>query len=100
MEGKIITITQRAIEEIKKMMESKGLKDYSLRFSIEKAGHVSYVYNMDFEKKPTKNEIVIEESGLKIFIPKTNMNLLKGCRIEYLEDQGGFKIENPNVKSH
>lgn len=99
MADKIITITPRAIQKIKELMESKGLTGYGLRFSIEKAGHVSYVYNMDFEKKPTKDEIVIEENSLKIFIPKGNLKLLEGCRIEYIEADGGFKIINPHVKS-
>lgn len=100
MEKKQIEITPEAAQKINGLIKSKGLEGHGVRFSIEKAGHVSYVYNMDFEKKPTKDEIVLEESGLKIFIPKNNLKLLEGCRIEYSEEKGGFKIINPNVKSH
>lgn len=98
LEGKI-EFSNEAAQKIKELMKQKGVEGYGLRFSIEKAGHVSYVYNMDFEKKPTNDEIVLEENGLKIFIPKGNLKLLEGCRIEYIEEDGGFKIINPNVKS-
>lgn len=94
-----IEFSNEATQKIKELMQQKGVEGYGLRFSIEKAGHVSYVYNMDFEKRPTQEEVVIEEGGLKIFVPKKNMNLLEGCRIEYIEADGGFKITNPNVKS-
>ncbi len=96
---KILTITPLAAERIKSVMASKGMKDYSLKFGIVSAGCATYVYDMDFEKKPTKDEIVIEESGLKVFIAKKSLPLIEGCRIDYIESAGGFKIENPNTKS-
>ncbi len=96
---KILTITPTAAERIKSIMTSKGMGDYSLKFGIVSAGCATYVYDMDFEKKPTKDEIVIEEEGVKVFIAKKSLPLIEGCRIDYIESAGGFKIENPNTKS-
>ncbi|MBI4163269.1 MAG: iron-sulfur cluster assembly accessory protein [Candidatus Aenigmarchaeota archaeon] len=97
--GKILTITPLAAERIKSIMASKGMSDYSLKFGIVSAGCATYVYDMDFEKKPTNDEIVIEESGLKVIIAKKSLPLIEGCRIDYIESSRGFKIENPNTKS-
>ncbi len=96
---KVLTITPLAAERIKSIMASKGMKDSSLKFGIVSAGCATYVYDMDFEKKPTKDEIVIEENGIRVFIAKKSLPLIEGCRIDYIESSRGFKIENPNTKS-
>ena len=97
--GKILTITPLAAERIKSIMASKGMGDYSLKFGIVSAGCATYVYDMDFEKKPTKDEVVIEENGVRVFIAKKSLPLIEGCKIDYIQSAGGFKIENPNTKS-
>lgn len=96
---KILTITPKAAEKIKSTMESKGIGNYAMKFGIVSAGCATYVYDIDFEKKPTKDEIVIEENGIRVFIAKKSLPLIEGCRIDYIESAGGFKIENPNTKS-
>ena len=96
---KPVSVTSLAAEKIKEMMASKGLKDYALKFSIQSAGCSAYIYDMDFEKKPTRNEIVVEDNGVKILVNKKSLKLLDGTEIDYVPQSGGFKINNPNVKS-
>ncbi len=96
---KVLTITPLAAERIKSIMSSKGMQNYALKFGIVSAGCATYVYDMDFEKKPTNDEIVLEEAGIKVFIAKKSLPLIEGCRIDYIESSRGFKIENPNKKS-
>ncbi len=97
---KAVSVTPLAAQKIREMMASKGLKDYSLKFSIQSAGCAAYIYDMDFEKKPTRNEIVVEDNGVKVLVNKKSLKLLEGTQIDYIPSSGGFKINNPNVKSN
>lgn len=96
--GKIVSITMQAAEKIKEIMAQKNISGHYLRFGMASAGCAAYTYDIDFEKNPAKGEIILEENGVKMLVPKKSLKLLGGCTIDYVAASGGFKIENPNVK--
>ncbi|MEM4630008.1 MAG: iron-sulfur cluster assembly accessory protein [Candidatus Diapherotrites archaeon] len=100
-EEKDIILSDAAVRKFKQLMEAEGKSNYGLKFTIEPGGCAGFSYVMDFAEKPSDNEIVIEEKGLKIFVEKSAFEMVKGCRIDYVDSLhgSGFKISNPNAKN-
>ena len=58
------------------------------------------MYEIGFEKESKKEDIVIEEKGIKIFINPQSIEFMKGSTVDYIDtlQNSGFKINNPNAK--
>ena len=99
-EPKTFALSTRAAAKIQDLM-SKQDKVNGLRFAAMPGGCSGYSYVLAFEEKPTQNDEIVEEKGVKFFVDKYMMTMLKGSRIDYIDSlQGaGFKINNPNAKS-
>ncbi len=97
--GKDIVLSDSAVKKFKQLMEAEGKQNYGLKFTIEPGGCAGFSYVMDFAEKPSENDLVIEEKGLKIFVEKSSFEMVKGCRIDYVDGlhNSGFKISNPNA---
>jgi len=51
-------------------------------------------------RKPKGNDVVEEVDSFKIVTDKTNADILRGSKIDFIDtmQKQGFKIENPNVQ--
>lgn len=100
-ESGIISLTEKAASKIRLLLEKENKKDYGLRLAIKPGGCSSYMYEIGFEKSPGKDDAVIEEKGLKIFIDSQSISFLKGSTVDYNEglQNSGIKIINPNVRT-
>ncbi len=94
-----ITLTKKAAKEFKKMQKEEKKEGYGIKFDIFPAGCMGFQYFMDFLKEADKNDEIIESEGLKIFVPKESLPLVNDCKIDYIEEEDGFKIDNPNITS-
>lgn len=97
----IVTLTEKAAEKVKKLLEKENKLDYGLRVGVVPGGCSSYMYDIGLEKAPKENDIVIEEKGVKIFINPESIAFMKGSTVDYIDSltNAGFKISNPNVKT-
>jgi iron-sulfur cluster assembly accessory protein len=95
----VLTITKEAAEKIKVLAKEEKKEGYGLKLIAFSGGCSGVQYGMDFEKKPAKEDIEISQHGLKIFLPKECIEVIKGSKIDFVEtkEATGFKIENPNV---
>lgn len=95
-----VGLTQNAAQKIKALLEKSNQQGYGLRVQVMPGGCSGFVYQMNFEKAPAKDDVVVEDKSVKLFIDKESMDLLKGSEIDYLDDlnQSGFKVNNPNAK--
>ena len=96
----IIMLTEKAALKAKKLMEKEKKEGYGLRVGVVPGGCASYMYEIGFEKEPKKDDIVIEEKGVKIFINPQSIEFIKGSTVDYIDtlQNSGFKINNPNAK--
>jgi len=94
-----LTVTDKAAEKIKALIEQE--KKQALRISVQPGGCSGHTYGMELDDKPTDNDIVVEQKGIKIFVDKASMEKLNGVDVDYVDSlQGaGFKINNPQAKS-
>lgn len=96
----VITVSKEAATKIKDLAKKQNKISYGMKLQVIPGGCASYQYAMYLEKGPSKDDIVVEDNGVKIFIEKNSLHLLKGTRIHYIDNFYGasFKFENPNVK--
>ena len=98
----MITITDKATEKVKILLEEKQVKTGALRVFVAGGGCSGYQYGMTLAQEAEEDDIVIEYGGVKLFVDPESAPLLKGAEIDYVEDimKSGFTIFNPNaVKS-
>lgn len=96
----IITLTDKAAEKVKSLLEKENKKEYGLRVGIVSGGCSGYMYDICLEKSAKENDMVLEEKGVKVFINPESIAFMKGSTVDYVErlQNSGFKVNNPNVK--
>lgn len=100
-QSQLITITQTAIDKVKEFSKNEQKQCAGLRVYVAGGGCAGLTYGMALEDKSSNDDIIIETSGLKLFIDPHSAKYLQGSSIDYLEsiESSGFKINNPNVRS-
>ena len=96
---KLITVTPKAAEKIVEFMKEEADSPEYLRVYVQGGGCSGLSYGMGFEKAPEEDDLVLEESGVKLIVDSYSVDHLKGANVNYIESLmgSGFKINNPNV---
>jgi iron-sulfur cluster assembly protein len=95
-----VTISEKAVEEIKKIMQNKNVpEDYGLRVGIKGGGGcsgVSYLLGFDRIKD---NDVAYEISNIPVFIEKKHTMYVIGMEIDFYEgaDARGFTFVNTQL---
>ncbi len=96
----MITISERASQELKELMNSQDATDSALRVWVAGGGcsGLSYGMALDGEKAESEDQ-VFQISGLNVYIDNMSLQYMEGAVIDFIDDDmgGGFKIENPNA---
>jgi iron-sulfur cluster assembly protein len=95
----VITVTEKAVKQLKIAMKSAGDKNQILRMSVEGGGCSGMTYKMDFDNQQQEFDKVFESNGLKIVCDLKSWLYLKDIEVDYSNDllNGGFQIKNPNA---
>jgi len=96
----MITITERAQEELKRIMDEE-CKDGStgIRLGIKGGGCSGFNYVMQFEKEQRDFDTVFNEQRTPLFIDAKSLMYLDNIEIDFETDilNSGFKFNNPNA---
>src|SRR5690349_11126355 len=94
-----VTLTERAAEEIKSLLERQGKADAALRVFVSGGGCSGLNYGMAIDDSVEEGDFVYNCHGVKVVVDPLSINYIKGASVDYVEDMmgGGFKIENPNA---
>ncbi|WP_339048519.1 iron-sulfur cluster assembly accessory protein [Candidatus Mesenet endosymbiont of Phosphuga atrata] len=99
-----ITITDKALDRIKYLLDGKGQEVIGIRIIIKQKGCFGLKYNIEYayEIRPFESTIEVMHSGEKVKIlidPKAIMFIL-GSEMDFVEDKfsSGFVFKNPNEK--
>ncbi|MEC7730571.1 MAG: iron-sulfur cluster assembly accessory protein [Candidatus Neomarinimicrobiota bacterium] len=95
----VITVTEKAVKQLKIAMKSAGDENQILRMSVEGGGCSGMTYKMDFDNQQQEFDKVFESNGLKIVCDLKSWLYLKDIEVDYSNDllNGGFQIKNPNA---
>jgi len=94
-----ITLTDRASEEIRTIMETKNIPEgYSLRVGVKGGGCSGMSYILGFDRMRDHDiEFAIED--IKVFMDRRHGLYLMGTVVDYQDglNARGFTFENPNA---
>ncbi len=96
----MITVTQNAVNHIKKLFSSREKIPKGIKLGIETKGCSGLSYNMEFVDQPKEGDELLTIDDINIYIdPKATLFLL-GTVMDYHEGvlESGFKFINPNEK--
>ena len=96
----MINLTENALNQVKRIMESKKLAGYGLRVGVKGGGCSGLSYVMNFDNEVRENDQVFEVGGVKVICDMKSYLFLNGMTIDYNGDlmHGGFAFINPNAK--
>lgn len=97
----MITITDKAVEKVKGLMESQGRAGSALRVFVQGGGCAGFKYGMTFDDTQEENDHVLEFSGLKVLVDEMSGPYLEGAEVDYQDtlEGAGFSITNPHAES-
>lgn len=99
-----ITLTERAAEEVKRIIEDQKLGEGTvLRVGVSGGGCSGFMYKLAFDKTVDESaDSQYEMHGVPVVIDKKSALYLDGTTVDFYDglEKRGFTFENPNaVKS-
>ena len=97
----LLTITDNAAEQIKKIILNSDKKCLGVTVGVDKSGCSGYAYKMDYAFNDVDGFDIVEDKGVKIFIDPSATMFLIGSEMDYKIDKmaSRFVFNNPNEKS-
>lgn len=95
----LINLTDKAVAQVKSIFAAEGKgDDYGLRLGVVGGGCSGLSYNIDFDTKREKDN-VLEFDGVKVFIDLKSSIYLKGVTLDFKDGLNGkgFVFVNPNA---
>lgn len=94
-----VTLSERAGEEIRSLLERQGKADAALRVFVSGGGCSGLNYGMAIDDTIEEDDFTFDAHGVKVIVDSLSYNYIKGASVDYVDDPmgGGFKIDNPNA---
>lgn len=101
MDQSIISITDKALDQIKVINQSEnpdGSK--GLRLAVTGGGYSGLSYKIEFSDKKDKDN-VLDFNGIKVLVDPKSVIYLKGIVLDFKDGLNGkgFVFDNPNAKN-
>ena len=98
MSEQVIKLSDNAATRIKEIMSKADNKTIGVRVGVKSGGCAGMSYVMEYAKEAKKNEEIIEEKGVKVFIDANAIMYLLGTEMDYKTDKfsSQFVFKNPN----
>lgn len=95
----LVTISDKAAEKAKSLLESRELPEGALRVFVAGGGCSGYQYGMALARGVEDDDVVFEQLGVRIVVDPESAQYLQGAEIDYVDDimKSGFSIYNPNA---
>ena len=98
MSEQVIRLSDNAANRIKEIMSKADNTAIGVRVGVKSGGCAGMSYMMEYAKEAKKNEEVIEDKGVKVFIDANAVMYLLGTEMDYKKDKfsSQFVFKNPN----
>lgn len=93
-----ITLTEAATTRVKTFMEANNA---GVRLAVKSTGCSGYAYVVEYTDSINDDDIVYEQSGIKIIVKQDNLPYIDGMEIDYGKEglNENFMFKNPNAKA-
>ena len=97
----ILTLTPKAIERIRYLVNQSSSQDNILRVGIEKGGCAGLTYSMDYVSEIKEGDEIVDQDDIRVVIDPKAILYLLGTEMDYVENKFSscFKFNNPNEVS-
>lgn len=92
-----VNITAKAVEEVKNIMDNKGIPEgYHLRIGMKGGGCGGMGYVIGFDQ-PAADDISYDRDGVPVIVDKKHVMYLVGLEVDFHEDSEsrGFVFSKP-----
>ena len=98
MSEQVIKLSDNAANRIKEIMSKADNDTIGVRVGVKSGGCAGMSYMMEYAKESKKNEEVIEDKGVKVFIESNAVMYLLGTEMDYKKENfsSQFVFKNPN----
>ena len=98
MSEQVIKLSDNAANRIKEIMSKADNSTIGVRVGVKSGGCAGMSYVMEYAKEAKKNEEIIEDKGVKVFIDSNAIMYLLGTEMDYKTDKfsSQFVFNNPN----
>ena len=98
MSEQVIKLSENAANKIKEIMSKADNTAIGVRVGVKSGGCAGMSYMMEYANEAKKNEEVIEDKGVKVFIDANAIMYLLGTEMDYKTDKfsSQFVFKNPN----
>ena len=98
MSDQVIKLSDNAANRIKEIMSKADNTAIGVRVGVKSGGCAGMSYMMEYAKEAKKNEEIIEDKGVKVFIDANAVMYLLGTEMDYKKDKfsSQFVFKNPN----
>ena len=98
MSEQVIKLSDNAANRIKEIMSKAESSAIGVRVGVKSGGCAGMSYIMEYAKEAKKNEEVIEDKGVKVFIDSNAIMYLLGTEMDYKKEEfsSSFVFKNPN----
>ena len=98
MSEQVIKLSDNAANRIKEIMSKAESSAIGVRVGVKSGGCAGMSYVMEYAKESKKDEEVIEDKGVKVFIDPNAIMYLLGTEMDYKKDKfsSQFVFKNPN----
>lgn len=96
-----VVLTGEAVTQIRQFMAAEDVPEETagLRVAVLPGGCSGFKYGLNIEEQPLDDDIIVERSGLRVFVDAFSAQYLNGTTVDYVSTmQGaGFTFNNPNA---
>ncbi len=95
----MITITEKAIGEIRKILEQENEPDIFLRVGVQGGGCSGLSYFLSLDKEIRPQDKILEHDGVKVVVDAKSAMYLEGTILDFTDGLmgRGFVFNNPNA---
>ena len=90
-------LTERAAARIAEI--AAGQDHAALRVAVLAGGCSGFQYRFDLDREVAADDVVLEQSGARVLIDPSSLDLLAGAELDYADELMGsyFTVRNPNA---
>ena len=98
MSEQVIKLSDNAANRIKEIMSKAESSAIGVRVGVKSGGCAGMSYIMEYTKKINRNDEIIEEKGVKLFVDPGAIMYLLGTEMDYKKEEfsSSFVFKNPN----
>lgn len=96
----MITLTEAAVKEVKRVMGEQNLPNVFLRVGVRGGGCAGLSYSLEFDTELGSHDRRFDVDGITVVVDAKSYFYLNGTTLEYVQHglTSGFVFQNPNAR--